>query len=200
MFKKVLIAIFILFWIALAIHPTHRGIWMMENFLVVTLSPLVIWLDKKYVFTNGTFLSLIIFAILHLFGAYLTYEKMVYFNWFSEWLGLERNYYDQVIHFLFGLMMLSVFFEIFYHQGYSQKLSYLVAFLFINSISAWYEVLEWLAMVLFCKAPDCFTRVTQGDLWDTQKDMAFAAIGAVIAILVHRKWALREKAQGKVDA
>lgn len=194
-FKKSLVVFFVLCWIALAINPVHRGIWLMENFLVVSMFPVVLWLDKKYTFTNGTFFALILFACLHIFGANLTYEKMTYFKWFSDWFGLERNYYDQVVHFLFGLLMFMMFFEIFFHQGFTRKLSYLIAFLFISSISAWYEVLEWIGMVLFCKAPDCLALVTQGDQWDTQKDMAYAAVGSVIALLIHRKWG-RNKLKG----
>jgi len=188
MFKKSLVVIFMLFWIALAINPVHRGIWMLENFVVVTVFPIALWLDKKYTFTNWTFFGLTFFVILHLFGANLTYEKMTYFTWFSDWFGWERNYYDQVIHFLFGLLVFMPFFEIFYHQGYSRKVSYLIAFLFISSISSWYEVLEWLGMVVFCNEPGCLLLITQGDEWDTQKDMAYAVVGACIALLIHNKW------------
>jgi len=42
-------------------------------------------------------------------------------------------------------------------------------------------------MVLFCREPDCLRLVTQGDEWDTQKDMAFALAGAGIALLIHTK-------------
>ena len=185
MFKKTLIVIFILFWIALAVDPVHRGIWMLENILVVSVFPIVLVIDKKYNFTNGTFLSLTVFVILHLFGANMTYEKMAYFTWFSEWFDWQRNYYDQLIHFLFGLMVFMSFFEIFFHQKYSRKLSYLIAFLFICSISSLYEILEWISMVVFCNAPDCQLLVTQGDEWDAQKDMAFALIGGCMAILIH---------------
>lgn len=186
MFKKIIVGVFVLFWLVLAINPIHDGIWAMENFLVVTIFPVVLWLDSKVNFNNWTFLILTIFVILHLFGAHYTYEKMIYFTWFSDWFGWERNYYDQFIHFLFGLMVFTPFFEVFYHQGISRNLSYLIAFLFIGAINAWYEVLEWLAMVIFCREPDCSQFVTQKDVWDTQKDMAYATIGAVTALLVHR--------------
>lgn len=188
MFKKSLVVIFVLFWVALAIDPVHRGIWMLENLVVVTVFPVTLWLDKKYTFTNTTFFILTVFVILHLFGANLTYEKMAHFRWFSEMYGWERNYYDQVIHFLFGLMVLMPYFEIFYHQGFSRKLSYLIAFLFISSISAWYEVLEWISMEAVCNEPDCLRLITQGDDWDTQKDMAYAVVGAVVTILIHSIW------------
>lgn len=190
MFKKVLVAVFFLIWIVLAINPVDTGIWALENFLVVLLFPLVLWLDNRYKFNNLTYLSLTIFVILHLFGGHMTYNTMTYFNWFSDWFGWQRNYYDQVIHFLFGLMIFAVFFEIFYHRGFSKKLSYLVAFLFITAVSAWYEVLEWLAMLVFCTQSDqvCSEAITQGDIWDAQKDIAYATIGAAIALILHSLW------------
>jgi putative membrane protein len=83
-------------------------------------------------------------------------------------------------------MVFMPFFEIFYHQGMSRKMSYLLAFLFISAINSWYEILEWLAMVVFCREPNCSDFITQRDVWDTQKDMAYATVGAVLAMLIHR--------------
>ncbi len=57
MFKKILVVAFVLCWIVLAIDPVHRGIWLLENILVVSVFPVVLWLDKKYIFSNGAFLS-----------------------------------------------------------------------------------------------------------------------------------------------
>lgn len=190
MFKKSVTIIFILFWIVLAINPVDRGIWVLENFLVITIFPVVLWLDRRYKFNNWTYFSLTVFVILHLFGAHMTYNNMIYFSWFSDCFGWERNYYDQVIHFLFGLLVFVSFFEIFYHQGISRKLSYLIAFLFITGVGAWYEILEWLSITLFTNQPDeiCAKNLTQGDVWDAQKDIAYAVIGSVVALLLHNLW------------
>ena len=190
MFKKFLVVIFIIFWVALAINPVDSGVWALENILVVTVFPVVLWLDKHYHFNNLTYLSLTAFVILHLFGAHTTYENMTYFTWYSDLFGWKRNYYDQVIHLLFGLMVFVPFFEVFYHQGISKKLSYLIAFLFISSVGAWYEILEWISMALFCKQPEevCSAALTQGDIWDAQKDMIYAIIGSIIALLLHIFW------------
>ncbi|MEN8169236.1 MAG: DUF2238 domain-containing protein [Pseudomonadota bacterium] len=201
MFKRVLVIIFFLLWIVLAINPTDIGIWALENFLVVTVFPLVLWLDRRYNFNDLTYLSLTVFVILHLFGANLTYNNMIHFAWFSDLFGWERNYYDQVIHFLFGLMVFAPFFEVFYHQGISRRLSYLIAFLFITGAGAWYEILEWLAMVLFCKQAEevCSVAITQGDIWDAQKDMAYAVIGATIALLLHSLWGSKTRLKKPVS-
>lgn len=190
MFKKSLIVIFVALWIALAFNPTDFGIWALENVLVVTVFPVVLWLDKRYDFNNLTYLSLTAFVSLHLFGANMTYNNMTYFIWYSDWFGFERNYYDQFIHFLFGLMVFVPFFELFFHQGISRRLSYLIAFLFIASIGAGYEILEWLSMVVFCPQPQdvCLKMLTQGDIWDAQKDMLFAVMGSLLAMLLHMLW------------
>jgi putative membrane protein len=184
------VVIFVIFWIALAVNPVDPGIWALENILVVTVFPVVLWLDRHYDFNNLTYLSLTAFVILHLFGAHMTYNNMTYFIWYSDWFGWRRNYYDQVIHFLFGLMVFVPFFEVFYHQGISRRLSYLLAFLFITSIGAGYEILEWLSMEVFCPKPQdiCLEQLTQGDIWDAQKDMLFAVIGSVLALILHNLW------------
>ena len=193
MFKKYVVVFFILIWIALAINPVDRDIWMLENLIVVTIFPVVLWLDKKYNFTNFTFFCMTTFVVLHLFGAYLTYEKMAYFTWLSDLFGLKRNYYDQVVHFLFGLLVFMSFYEIFLRQRLSRKISYLIAFLFISSISSWYEILEWFAMAAFCDATDCMVLITQGDEWDAQKDMLYAVFGALIAMVLHSIIGNRER-------
>ena len=190
MFKKSVLIIFALVWIILAIDPVDAGIWALENILVVAVFPVVLWLDRNFHFNNWTYLSLTLFVILHLFGANLTYNTMTHFTWFSDLFGWQRNYYDQVIHFLFGLMVVIPFYEIFYHQGYSKRLSYLIAFLFISSIGAWYEILEWITLVVFCKQPEevCLAAITQNDTWDAQKDMVYAVIGAVVTIMLHNQF------------
>ena len=198
MFKKLLTAIFILLWILLAINPVDPGIWALENVLVVTLFPLVLWLDKRYCFSNWAYLGLTVFVALHLFGAHLTYNNMTYFSWFSDWFGLKRNYYDHLIHLLFGLLVAVPFFEIFFHQGISKKVSYLLSLLFITAIGAWYEILEWIVVLLFCRLPNeaCIEAITQGDTWDAQKDIAYAVVGSVISLtlhgFLHRKTARKE--------
>jgi putative membrane protein len=51
------------------------------------------------------------------------------------------------------------------------------------SISACYELVEWLAAVLGGSAADAFLG-TQGDIWDTQWDMFIALLGALCAQLL----------------
>jgi putative membrane protein len=49
-----------------------------------------------------------------------------------------------------------------------------------GALSACYELVEWAVAVTSGSASDAFLG-TQGDPWDTQKDMALAFVGAITA-------------------
>ena len=52
------------------------------------------------------------------------------------------------------------------------------------SLSGAYEIIEWLVADVFFKAQGTAYIGTQGDVWDSQKDMALALIGAVLVMLI----------------
>ena len=56
-----------------------------------------------------------------------------------------------------------------------------------------YRNLKWLSMVVFCDAEDCLLLISQGDEWDTQKDMAYSVVGALIPLLIHSRLTRRRK-------
>ena len=54
-------------------------------------------------------------------------------------------------------------------------------------ISAIYEIIEWFAAAMTGEGAHEFLG-TQGDEWDTQKDMMYAGIGAIAALALLSKW------------
>ena len=64
-------------------------------------------------------------------------------------------------------------------------------FLLVTSVclafSAFYEMVEWWTALLSGEAADAFL-ATQGDIWDTQWDMFFAFMGAMVAQLLLNRW------------
>lgn len=52
------------------------------------------------------------------------------------------------------------------------------------SISAFYELIEWAVADVFFKAQGDAYLGTQGDIWDAQKDIFLAFIGAIIATTI----------------
>ena len=58
------------------------------------------------------------------------------------------------------------------------------ALLFILATSMGYEVFEWLLSVFLSPEQADAYNGQQGDMWDAQKDMALAMLGAILMILI----------------
>ena len=65
-----------------------------------------------------------------------------------------------------------------------RRFAWYTAFEFVLAFSMLYELFEWgLAMVLSPRNADAYNG-QQGDVWDAQKDMSLALLGAGLALLV----------------
>jgi putative membrane protein len=143
--------------------------------------------------SDNSFLLIVGFMIFHIIGARWIYSYTPYDQWIKSlsglsidgYLGFQRNQYDRLVHFLFGLMMLIPLQEIFSKQiNCPRKIVILLAFLTILSMSMLYEVFEW-SISIFMSPEDVEAyNGQQGDYWDAQKDMALAFLGAVTMILI----------------
>jgi putative membrane protein len=186
-----LLALYTLFWIALAIAPVFRKDWLLENMLVFISIPLFVLTARLLRFSNFTYTCLFVFFCLHAVGAHYTYALVPYDDWFrsltggtlNDLLGFERNHFDRLVHFLYGLLLAPAAVEIFAHYGrYARSWAYLFPFLFMASHAAIYEVIEWGAAIVFGGDLGQAYLGTQGDVWDGQKDMAFAMAGSLITV------------------
>jgi putative membrane protein len=64
------------------------------------------------------------------------------------------------------------------------KLTRHFALLFVLATSMLYEVFEWLLSVFLSPDQAEAYNGQQGDMWDAQKDMALAMLGAILMILI----------------
>lgn len=126
-----------------------------------------------------------VFFVLHGIGAHYTYSEMPYFDPLTGFFGFERNHYDRLIHFLFGLLLFLPFYELFVSFQKAQKHMLILTLLFLFSASGFYEVVEWLITQI--THPDLGTAFlgVQGDQWDAQKDMGCGYLGALIAAILN---------------
>jgi putative membrane protein len=191
----VLLGIYLVVWFALAIDPLYRHDWMLENVLPLIAVPLLIFTYRSLRFTNGTYLLLWIFMLLHAIGAHYTYAEVPYDDWFealsghrlNDLLGWQRNHFDRLLHFLYGFLLFPVFWELLAphisckseNRG-SQALRLLLVITFIMSHAGIYEVVEWAAAEFFGGDLGVAYLGTQGDEWDAQKDMGLAMIGTLL--------------------
>ena len=175
---------FVLFWIWLAIAPYYRSDWLLENILVFAAVPVLGWLWYQGGVSRLAWLSIFLFLIFHEVGAHYTYSEVPYDRWLRTLLGFsldqrfsfERNQYDRWVHFLYGLLLFPLMKDLVKRR--------LLPVMLILSHSAFYEIAEWLAVVLFPGELGESYLGAQGDIWDAQKDMVLALLGASIASLL----------------
>ena len=183
---KLIYAVYLVIWVIMAINPKYPADWLLENVLIFICAPFVIWMDKKHHFTLISMIFLLIFASLHSLGSHYTYAEMEHFNTITQFFGFERNHFDRLVHFLFGLLLFRVLFEMIVPNTTTPKTALLFTFTMILSISTFYELLEWLAVVILHPELGMAFLGTQGDVWDAHKDSALAMSGALVNILFYQ--------------
>lgn len=190
-FLPLLAGFYVLFWILLAIHPVDRGDWFLENLLVFAGMALLVLTYHKFQFSNVTYALIAVFLALHAVGAHYTYAKVPAGFWMQDWLHLNRNHFDRVIHFGFGILFVYPLQELLRRAaGVRATWVAWLALATVTASSSFFEILE--AIIAQIVHPDLGAAYlgTQGDIWDAQKDMVAAILGgilATVAISVVRK-------------
>jgi putative membrane protein len=179
-------------WVALAIEPRYRDDWMLENILVAVLVVAIAASHRKFVLSRVSYTLVFLFLCLHEVGAHYTYSEVPYDAWLqaltggslNEAMGWERNHFDRLVHFLYGLLMAYPLREFFLRVAEVRGFwGYFLPLDFTLSTSALFELFEWGAAELFGGELGAAYLGTQGDIWDAHKDMALAGAGALIAML-----------------
>ncbi|HEX9137930.1 MAG TPA: DUF2238 domain-containing protein, partial [Nitrospirota bacterium] len=196
----------------LAVSPLDRKDWALENVLVLVFVPVLVLTRKRLPLSRISYTAIFLFLSLHLIGAHYTYARVPYDEWLksltgtmlSELVGFQRNHFDRLVHFSFGLLLAYPIREVFLRVadvrgfwGYYLPLDVTMA------TSMLYELIEWGAAELFGGDLGAAYLGTQGDIWDAQKDMAMATLGAVIAMLVTATinvWLQRDFARELADS
>jgi putative membrane protein len=203
-----LLAIFTILWLALAISPLDRHDWLLENALPLLSIPLLIATYRQLRFTNFAYTCIFVFAALHEIGAHYTYAKVPYDQWFQTLtghsldalLGLQRNSFDRLVHFLYGLLLFPVFWELFAAKVPARGFwRYLIPVTFLYSHAGLYEIIEWLAAEGFGGDLGVAYLGTQGDEWDAQKDMALAVAGTTLALVILLLWEHRNRSPNSLS-
>jgi putative membrane protein len=191
-FPLLLLAGFIVVFVTLGIASKYRQDWLLENVLVVITVPALVIAWRNLRFSNAAYACLFVFFVLHEIGAHYTYSEVPYDAWavaltghsVDAALGFERNHYDRLVHFLYGVLLMPATVELFRAKAPPRGVwIVLMPVFFIMSHSVLYEMIEWLAAEAFGGDLGQAYLGTQGDIWDAQKDMALATAGALLARL-----------------
>jgi len=181
----ILIAIFAAFWIWAAINPLYRDGWLLENYLVFIFVPLILIFSYWFRLSKLSYTLITIFMVLHVIGSHYTYAEVPFGYVLQEWFGSSRNMYDRLVHFSFGFLLAYPIRELFMRVAHSKGFwSYYLPLDVTLAFSAAYEIIEWLAAATVDPQAGLAFLGSQGDIWDAQKDMLAAGLGALIAMVV----------------
>ena len=164
--------------------PADRLTWALEVFPVVIALPFVLATRRRFPLTTLVYGLIAVHATILMVGGRYTYAEVPLFNWIRDIFHLARNHYDRLGHFAQGFVPAIVAREILLRKTPLRRggwLFFLITCVCL-AISAVYELVEWGASTATGSAADAFLG-TQGDPWDTQKDMLFAGIGAIVGQL-----------------
>ena len=184
-FPKILLGAYILAFTLLAINPFSREVWVAENIPIVLIVLYLLFLYWRGVqFSNTGYAMMSVLIFMHTVGGHFTFER-VPFDWFNDFFGFERNMYDRVAHFSVGFFAYPIA-EYLANRSLvnSRVLVYLVPLLFIISVAAGYEMIEWWFAATYGGDAGAAFLGSQGDIWDAQKDMLMDTMGAVTALTV----------------
>jgi putative membrane protein len=189
------IATFLAVLIWSGINPADFVTWLLEVFPAV-LGAAVLWATRKsFPLTPLIYTLILIQCIILMVGGHYTYAEVPLFDWIQDEFGMQRNNYDKVGHFAQGFIPAMVAREIVIRKNVFNDARWRNFFIvcFCLGFSAFYELIEWWVALLSGEGAQAFLG-TQGYIWDTQSDMAWALAGAVIALLVLRRWHDRQLA------
>jgi putative membrane protein len=182
---QILCCLFATWTLFTAARPEQAFDYWLENALSFTFVA-ILWGSYRYLTLSGTSYTLIFaFLCLHVWGAQYKYSDVPAGEWLKPWLETERNHYDRIMHFLYGLLLAYPMQEWFVRSAGVRRgfFQYFLPIQFTMACSAVYELMEaGMAFVLSPERGEEFVGM-QGDIWDAQKDMFVAGLGAVIAMV-----------------
>jgi putative membrane protein len=179
---QLFILVFLIVWGSTLIGTSDINNWILENTLVFLFLGFLIYTFKKYQFSDISYLLICIYLCLHIYGSKYTYAENPFGFWLKDFMGWERNHYDRIVHFSFGFLLAYPMREMFLSWlKFPVWVAWVLPIEITLSISGFYELIEWSVADVFFPAQGDAYLGTQGDIWDAQKDMFLATLGAVIA-------------------
>lgn len=180
-----LLASYAVVWAVTAIEPVYPADWLLENILVAAAIPAFILTYRRFPLSDVSYLTITLFLMLHAVGAHYTYAEVPLGDWARGAFGFERNHFDRLVHFSFGLLMAYPIREVFLRLVKAKGFwTYYFPLDVTLAFSAVYEIIEMVvAMIVSPGAGDAYLG-TQGDPFDGIKDMAMAFLGAIVCMAV----------------
>ena len=166
------------------IAPASRTVWLTEIFWVWGLVAILLVTFRKFRFSGVAYACFFVWCILQIIGAHWTFEH-VPMQWLTEPLGLTRNPYDRIAHFMVGWFAFPLA-ELYWRKGWARSVAASAFFAVMTTVAmagVW-EIVEWLYAVIDGGEAGAAFLGSQGDEWDAQKDILCDTLGALCSALL----------------
>ena len=186
LFSLAIVVLAVLIWSV--IRPHDYFTWILEVFPAIIGGAVLALTYRRFRFTTLVYTLIALHMVILMVGGHYTYAEVPVGNWFRDHFALSRNHYDRLGHFAQGFVPAMIAREVLLRLNVLKRGRWL--FVLVVSVclafSALYELFEWTVSALTGSAGDAFLG-TQGDVFDTQKDMAMALVGAITSLLLLSK-------------
>jgi len=185
-----------------AVNPHDRLTWWLEVFPVLIGVPLILAVQKRFPLSSLLLVLVWCHAVILIVGGHYTYALVPAGEWARDWFGWTRNNYDKLGHFAQGFVPAILAREILLRtsplrdrgDGRPSRWTGFLVVCVCLGFSAFYEMIEWWTALASGAAAEAFLG-TQGYVWDTQSDMAWALSAAILALVTLAKLHDRSMAQ-----
>ena len=168
-----------------ATNPKDFPTWILEVAPAIIGFGILAWTYKSFPLTPLVYILILFHCVVLMVGGHYTYAEVPLFDTIAEFFDSSRNNYDKVGHFTQGFVPVMVAREIVIRKDVFSTRGWMNFFIvsFVLAFSAFYELLEWAVAEISGEGAEAFLG-TQGYIWDTQSDMAWALFGAILALVL----------------
>jgi putative membrane protein len=179
-------------------YPDIAPLQHVPTVFLILCAPLLL---RRWPLSDGSVACVLAFLLLHTLAGRYAYSNVPYDSWgrrligisINNSLGLVRNDFDRLVHLSFGLLAIRPYSEAARRYGGMKRRAALFgALLLVGTVGALYEIFEWLLTVILAPGMADEYDGQQGDMWDSQKDMAVALLGACFSVVMLRSRPHRE--------
>lgn len=166
-----------------AISPKDYYTWILEVFPALAGLVVLALTRHRFALTALVYWLILAHSVILMVGGHYTYAEVPLFNWVEHVFDQSRNNFDKLGHLAQGFVPALIAREILIRRQIVNGVwwTHFIVVCICLSISACYELIEWFVALISRQAADSFLG-TQGYIWDTQSDMAWALFGAILAI------------------
>ncbi|NPA72244.1 MAG: DUF2238 domain-containing protein [Gammaproteobacteria bacterium] len=177
----------VLLWSGLA--PKDTFTWALEVAPAIIGFIILVVTYSRFRLTPLLYVLILIHSIILMVGGHYTYAEVPLFDTLQTLFDQSRNNYDKLGHLAQGFVPAMIARELIIRKQIINGTVWQNFFIvmFCLGFSAFYELIEWWTALLSGEGAEAFLG-TQGYVWDTQSDMMFALVGAVLALMSLSRW------------